>query len=237
MFLLLCGRFTMSKYRYAVFKRGDKAFVVDLWRLRLDKLRKKIFAWVEACQSLSDDRRVKKCLITLTYDTGGTITSPSSWSPKHISVFIDRLKKRKGLQVLAYAWVVELQERGVPHYHVFMFYKGNVPYPDKSGLWLYGMSNVRFRRRSARYLTAYLRKKNQKNFSLLPSGARAYACSISDPVLDLQFKALQLPEVIRQRYLDEGPIALDDLRLPADMRSVFVGNAVTEDFAKMLRDS
>jgi len=221
----------MSKYRYAVFSRGGKGFVIDLWKLRLDKLRKKLLAWSEAVKPLWEARGVKKCMVTLTYDTDGVLGLQAEWSPKHISVFLDRLKKRKGLDVLAYAWVVEMQSRGVPHYHIILLYKGVVPYPDKSGLWSYGLSNIKFKLRSSFYLVKYTGKKHQKDFSRLPSGARAYACSITDKSIALEFRALQLPEVIRDRYRVEGVDCLRDLVLPADMRSRFVGNAVTEDYA------
>jgi len=224
----------MSRYRYAVFSRDGKSFVVDLWRLRLDKLRKKLQAWSLACAGLWSTKGVKKCMVTLTYDTKGLLVPASEWSPKHVSVFIDRLKKRKGLTVLAYSWVVELQERGVPHYHIVIIYQGVVPYPDKSGLWRYGLSNVKFRLRSPYYLIRYTGKEKQKNFSLLPSGSRAYAVSISDKYTYNIMKSLLLPEVIRERYLVEGVDALQDLVLPSSMRSQFVGNALTVSFANML---
>jgi len=224
----------MTKYRYAVFHRGGKSFVIDLWRLRLDKLRKKVFAWCSAVSPLWSKSGVKRCMITLTYDTAGTVGEASNWSPKHISVFLDRLKKRKGLKVLAYAWVVEMQSRGVPHYHVILLYNGVVPYPDKSGLWRYGMSNIKFRLRTPFYISTYLKKSYQKDFSLLPSGARAYACSITDKALYHAFKVSLVPEVIRERYSIEGDDALQDLVLPSDMRAHFVGNAYTEGYADML---
>lgn len=230
----------MTKYRYAVFIKGDEKFVIDLWRKRLQDLRRKVFAWCEIVTPYtvkgSDfyDKSLKRCMITLTYDTEGTLVPASEWSPKNISVFMDRLKKKKGLFVFAYAWVVELQARGVPHYHIILIYRGSVPYPDKSGLWRYGMSNIKFRVRTPYYLVTYLKKEAQKNFSLLPSGARAYGVSISDASEYRRMKSLLLPEVIRDRYLQEGDLALEDLVLPSDMRSQFVGNAYTKEYADLL---
>jgi len=211
-----------------------KQLEMDTDELRLNRMKRRPETWENALRRSIDAKLVKILAITLTYDTEGTLVPASDWSPKHISIFLDRLNKRKGLSILAYAWVVEVQERGVPHYHIILMYKGSVPYPDKSGLWQYGMSNIRFKVRSPYYLTTYLKKSYQKDFSRLPAGARAYAVSIRDKSLHKYMTSLLLPEHIRERYLIEGKQALEDLLLPMDMRSVFVGNAVTESYAEML---
>lgn len=225
-------------YRFAVFysRLNGRSYVIDLWRKRLNDLRKRISAWCDLSSKVFT-KGCKRCLITLTYDTQGTLYEASEWSPKHVKVFMDRLKKKRGLDVLAYAWVVELQERGVPHYHIILIYKGHVPYPDKSGLWLYGMSNVTFKVRTPYYLLTYLGKSYQKNFSLLPKGARAYATSFTDAGYRNELRVLLQPKHIQQRIRDEGWDAVLDLVKPQWMRAEYLGAAETVNYAEMLAEN
>lgn len=228
----------MGKQRYAVFRSGftGRRFVVDLWRKRLNDLRKKLQAWSVAVSPVWHRKGVKKCMITLTYDTNGLLFQPSEWSPNHITNYLKALRRRSGLEVLAYAWVVEVQKRGVPHYHIILLYKGSVPYPDRSGMWRYGLSTLTLKIRSAFYLVRYTGKEYQKDFSRLPNGARAYAVSISNPELRKKMRAELLPEHIRERYLVEGPEVLADLQRPSWLRSEYIGSAVTFDYASYLAD-
>lgn len=226
----------MTKYHYAVFRSeyNNKTYVIDLWKKRMDDLRKKLQAWAAAVSDLWVSDGVKKCFVTLTYDTQGTLFDASEWSPNHITGYLKALKRRSGVEVLAYAWVVEVQARGVPHYHIVLLYRGSIPFPDKSGMWKYGMSNIKFKLRSPFYLVKYTGKKHQKDFSKLPEGARAYGCSIYIPELAEQMRVLLLPPVIRERYLQEGKAALMDLVKPSFMRSSFVGLSVSRDFAEFI---
>lgn len=73
--------------------------------------------------------------------------------------------KRKFKSPVFYCWVREMQERGVPHYHILLVVPRNVriPKPDQSW-WSHGFSNIkllRFRtwRRIERYLVDYLEEE------------------------------------------------------------------------------
>jgi hypothetical protein len=54
------------------------------------------------------------------------------------------LKKLLGDKLLAYAWVAELEKRGVIHYHIMIVVPpdlvigDDLPYPDEAVLWRYG---------------------------------------------------------------------------------------------------
>jgi hypothetical protein len=80
--------------------------------------------------------------------------------------------KRKGVRRYFYAWVMEVQQRGVPHYHILLAYEGGIriPYPDQSW-WSYGSSNLQVLgggRSLMRYLTKYFEKEleNAKGYQV-----------------------------------------------------------------------
>jgi hypothetical protein len=79
--------------------------------------------------------------------------------------------KRKGVRRYFYAWVMEVQQRGVPHYHILLAYEGGrIPFPDKSW-WSYGSSNLQVLgggRSLMRYLTKYFEKEleNAKGYQV-----------------------------------------------------------------------
>jgi hypothetical protein len=71
-------------------------------------MRKRVAEWVQSVNSLYD---YKFIMITLTY------APEFGWKPNHIREFMLSLKKVLGNNLLAYAWVAELQKRGVIHYN------------------------------------------------------------------------------------------------------------------------
>jgi hypothetical protein len=77
--------------------------------------------------------------------------------------------KRKGVRRYFYAWVMEVQQRGVPHYHILLAYEGGIriPFPDQSW-WSYGSSNLQVLggRSLMRYLTKYFEKELEKGYQV-----------------------------------------------------------------------
>jgi hypothetical protein len=80
--------------------------------------------------------------------------------------------KRKGVRRYFFAWVMEVQQRGVPHYHILLAYEGGIriPFPDQSW-WSYGSSNLQVLgggRSLMRYLTKYFEKEleNAKGYQV-----------------------------------------------------------------------
>jgi hypothetical protein len=154
------------RIRFMVNKRGKK-LVIDDTAARLWRLQRRIKAWCKMADSW-----VKKgaflIMATLTYAPG------EEQSPRDITVFLQQVKRCKGVELLAYAWVAELTKNRVVHYHVMMYVKGKIPMPDKSGMWDHGMSRVE-KARTAFYLLMHAGKKYQKNFSKFPKGIRTFA--------------------------------------------------------------
>lgn len=114
--------------------------------------------------------RFKAAMITLTYaDING-------WQPKHITEFCKRVRMhlQRRNHAFRYAWVMELQKRGAPHYHLIVWLPKGVTLPkaDKCGWWPYGFTNAVWARNAVGYLAKYASKGGEsKDF---PSGARLF---------------------------------------------------------------
>lgn len=126
---------------------------------------------------------------TLTY--AGT---NASWRPEHISRYLDALRRwhysRTGSNKVRYAWVAELQQRGVIHYHVIVWLAGGLtpPKPDTAwrrkgrcgvvtvepAMWPHGMSNRLKSTAPVAYLMKYASKIESKNVGRFPHGARIH---------------------------------------------------------------
>ena len=75
--------------------------------------------------------RIVPVLVTLTYAEGWL------WHPRQVSRFLGDVRehcRRRGFDP-AHVWVMELQKRGAPHYHVVLWLRSDIrlPKPDKAG--------------------------------------------------------------------------------------------------------
>jgi len=169
-------------------------------------MHRRIGNWASVVTNFTSETGVLMTMYGLTYDTAGTLVEPSKWEPNDISQFIKRLHYRMGKRLLAYAWVAEMQERGVIHYHVVVVHRGFAPKPDRAytwtdarghrrhfeRLWTKGNTHTDWNVRSPYYLVSYLKKEYQKDFSRFPAGAHAWAVWISDEVLKMRLRFLSL---------------------------------------------
>lgn len=135
-------------------------------KFRLSRMQRRVYAWANAMKSIGGLKggfRYRQVMITLTY------APDVKWSPNQIKDFMSGLKRVLGDNLLAYAWVAEMQERGVPHYHVFCVVKKGtkIPMPDKPYgqrghvLWPYGMTKIETAK-TPYYLVKYTGKEHQK---------------------------------------------------------------------------
>ena len=143
--------------------------------LRLKKLQKTVRITAEVIEQRikAFKQRMKPAMVTLTY------RPEVSWSPRHISSYIDCVKKwakYRGLTV-HYIWVMELTKKGIPHYHVMWWIpKGYcMPKADKQGWWKHGMTNSVWARKPVGYLCKYTSKGiDQNSYGKLPRNARLH---------------------------------------------------------------
>lgn len=116
-------------------------------------------------------KRYRCAMLTLTY------ARTCDWRPKQISTLMQRIRDwlaRRGHPLRA-VWVLELQKRGAPHYHVLIWLpRGlSLPKPDKQGWWPHGHSRTEWARKPAAYMAKYT-SKGPGNRHPLPRGARIY---------------------------------------------------------------
>lgn len=224
---------------YIVFKSfTGKVFIKDTRKARVLRMRKVIFAWCEVAERMRKDKGLKAAMITLTYDTKGTLGNPSSWDVDHIRYFIMQLKKRKSLRLYAHAWVLELQANGTPHYHVIVLYEGVLPYPDQSKLWVHGMSNVTFRLRTMFYIAKYVGKEYQKNYSALKKKARVFGAGMFLQPYRNDWRVMCLSDGEREVYNLVGWDGLREAKaaVPSWAKAKFLGSAVTREYAEFIAD-
>lgn len=149
-------------------------------RARLKRLRRTILNSARCLESRPDAGHYKWVMVTLTY-------APCfKWDPKHISGFIQSvrvyLRANYNIRKLHYCWVMELQKRGAPHYHLLLRlpHSVRIPKPDKAGWWFLGFTQVEKARHAVGYLAKYCSKGDAADAKLIPKGARLHGASQLD---------------------------------------------------------
>jgi hypothetical protein len=120
----------------------------------------------------AERRRFRAAMLTLTYRPG------VEWSPRHITELVKRVREylRRIRAPLRACWVLELQKRGAPHYHLLVWLPRGVtlPKPDKRGWWAHGSTRIEWARSAVGYLVKYA-SKGDEHAERLPKGARLFA--------------------------------------------------------------
>jgi hypothetical protein len=132
---------------------------------RLHRMRRSTLA---AARFLEEEKGLYPVMVTLTYAPSAT------WERRQVAGFLKTCRewsRRLGFK-FRYVWVMELTQRGVPHYHVLTWLPRGItlPKPDKRGWWRYGMTRVEKARNAIGYLVKYVSKGCA--LGSLPKGAR-----------------------------------------------------------------
>lgn len=145
---------------------------IDSLQARVSRMQERVRAWASYCTSAGLGGFQQK-MITLTY--AAAPDGQSQWRPQHIREFMGKVRRHCGSRLLAYAWVAELQERGEVHYHVLLILDqgAHLPYPDRAGWWVHGMSRIEVAR-SLGYVVKYAQKGLTGSQSF-PAGLRLFA--------------------------------------------------------------
>ena len=190
-------------------------------------------------------------LITLTYrDVEG-------WEPNHVKDYLRKLRAfvsahSDGMR-MPYLWVLELQQRGAPHYHICCWIPDGVrfPFPDEEyfsgksrklypAMWPHGSSNVTFGiRNPAGYLSKYVSKIRSKAGGAVeyPAGARIYGLGGFDGASSYRAWA-RAPRWARmmsppgQYFAKKRRVAFRPWEYRADVRYVYECYDVSNDFPK-----
>lgn len=174
----------------AVVDFSENTISIDRHVSRCTRLRKSLGVAAKALHNAGPANQ-RIWMQTLTYRGDNR-----DWRPEHISRFLDGLRKwhyaRTGSKSVRYAWVAELQQRGVIHYHVVVWLAGGLTPPkadqgwkhtDRRGnviheppMWPHGMSNRLKAHAPVAYVMKYASKIESKNVGHFPHGARIHGC-------------------------------------------------------------
>jgi hypothetical protein len=183
-------------------KKTGEVFEVSNAKTRVSRLRRRVFAWSRSIKPAMT-QTTRTVMVTLTYRKAWL------WMPNHIRRFMLQMRKHLRGNLLAYAWVAELQERGAVHYHVILVVNRgtHIPMPDKAGWWKWGSSKIQSAN-SPFYIAKYTGKEYQKE-GPFPKGLRMFAVWISEDLLDdstrWNFRLSSLPSWFRE-ILEDRPI-------------------------------
>ncbi|MET3177088.1 UNVERIFIED_ORG: hypothetical protein ABIC43_000227 [Variovorax guangxiensis] len=173
---------------------ADNCITIDPAQSRVTRLRKGLGIAAKQLHNMGA-RNQRIWMQTLTY--AGT---NANWRPEHISRYLDALRKwhyaATGSKKVRYAWVAELQQRGVIHYHVIVWLDGGLTPPkgdmawkrkDRAGLvhweppmWPHGMTRRDLSTAPVAYLMKYASKVESKNVGSFPHGARIHGAGGMD---------------------------------------------------------
>jgi hypothetical protein len=151
-------------------------------------------------------RHFEGATVTLTY------APEVVYSSRQITEYVRRTRAWLEARdvVYAYEWVLEMQRRGAPHYHVLWWlpHTVRVPKPDtttgrqRKPLWPWGLTRVERARSGPAYIVKYASKGDQGR--RLPTGARLYGVGGFDSAKRVaQWRAL--PAYVREKTA-EGDI-------------------------------
>lgn len=140
---------------------------------RINRMQRLVLAGADEMSSAHQRarRRHRVAMITTTY------RPEVRWEPRQISTLLQRIRDwlARRRHPLRAVWVLELQRRGAPHYHVLIWLPRGVelPKPDDQGWWPHGSTRIEWARRAAAYLSKYT-SKGRLDCQRLPHGARVY---------------------------------------------------------------
>lgn len=111
----------------------------------------------------------RSVFLTLTY------RETADWQPGQIRSLVNLLRewcRRRGVKLRG-VWVMELQKRGTPHYHIIIMLPKalSLPKPDKQGWWPHGSTKIETARNAVGYLAKYA-SKGINTAHQAPKGAR-----------------------------------------------------------------
>lgn len=153
---------------------ASQAVRIHTQQTRLIRLKKGVMTTARLVNDRlsSESIRWRPVMVTLTY------ANAEGWAPDHISQFINRVQmfaKRRGFK-LPYVWVMELQQRGAPHYHVLFWIPARLYFPkaDRQGWWIHGSTRIDRVKNAVGYVAKYASKLQSKDGGEMPRGARIH---------------------------------------------------------------
>ena len=118
-------------------RTGDKV-IVDPAQARMSRMKRRVVSWAKVVDEFYDKTKHRLVMVTLTYEP------EIEWQPNHIRDYMQAVRRHVKADLLAYAWVAENHQSGRIHFHLYFVVNqgSDIPMPDKSGMWPYGMSRI-----------------------------------------------------------------------------------------------
>ena len=181
-------------------------------------------------EAMSRGGDYRPLMVTLTY------RAVDGWASKHVSAYIDRVRKwaaRHGGEALAYVWAAELQKRGAVHYHVLLWLPKRLwmPRADKRGWWPHGMTRTEQVRNAVGYVAKYASKLRSKSGDL-PKGCRLHGAGGLEPAARMERRWWLSPRWVRDAF----PIEDDPRRVRGGFLSLTTGEFVASPWRVVERD-
>jgi hypothetical protein len=169
---------------------------VDAQVGRVSHMRRRCYTWSAALdpylKQAQAGENYRLVMITLTYHgvnlETGELLLDFGWQPNHIRDFMSKLRYELKRNLLAYAWVAELQQRGAVHYHVLVLVTTgtDIPYPDQAGWWPHGLTRIETAR-TIFYVMKYAQKARFMNeageYVTFPRGLRLFSVWIAKDLI------------------------------------------------------
>jgi hypothetical protein len=138
-------------------------------------------------------------MLTLTY------RDDVKWTSKHIGALTTHMREfaRRAAFKFRYVWVLELTQRGRPHYHLLVWLPTgrSMPKPDKRGWWPHGKTRIEWAKKPVGYIAKYASKGiDYEQSQLIPKGARL--CGTGGLSVDsrIELRWWKLPVWVREAF-------------------------------------
>lgn len=175
---------------------------VDTASARLRRMRQSVLTSARLLRDARPDGsfRTKWAMLTLTY------AAVDGWSPRHVTELVKNIRdylRRRG-HAMRYVWVLELQKRGAPHYHLLLELPRGVtlPKPDKRGWWPHGYTKIEWARHPVGYMAKYASKGS--GVHQFPKGARISGVGGLSDSMRRERRWWLSPSYVREAFGDEG---------------------------------
>lgn len=193
--VLIQGNFKgyRPKRTFYIYNKTSKNIIaIDSDKARLSRMQRRIYGYsktlsdgIEAKTLFNQINRNKRKTAPNTYMATLTYRPDVKACPSDIKRTTEWIRRHFGTWLLSYAWCAEVTRAGALHYHLFVtLAKGSLPFLDRPQgqrayiPWDKGFTKVE-KARSVFYLSKYIGKEYQKDYSKFPKGMRSFGLWVS----------------------------------------------------------
>lgn len=172
----------------------------DQRKKRLRKMKQNVItsARLHEEEARQGSMRGRWAMLTLTY------RDDERWVARQVSDLLMSIRKYcdRNCFRFRFVWVLELTQRGRPHYHLLVWLpKGRtLPKPDKQGWWKQGLTRIEWARNAIGYMAKYASKGDDYSLATLPKGARLSGNGGLSKQSRTELRWWKLPQWVREVF-------------------------------------